>query len=229
MTTRKAFQELQTSANDRTVFVGSPQRTSTIHQVIKNSAKPKMLKSSDKENVMVRRSKRKGTVVENKIHEEQLGKTREQSKKIAKEMSKKPVKEITKKSTKNVKSRNKKENIQSVSDINTTVLLNQSRLESFLSPSSSNTTISEETTLFEAGDITVSKSISEETNLLSSDITSQSYWKTVAEERQIALEKVLSENELLLDQVLALQTENSQIKSALSAAEKILKMEGLLD
>ena len=51
------------------------------------------------------------------------------------------------------------------------------------------------------------------------DKVDDSYWKTIAEERRIALEETLSENERLYDSVDKLETENSALKQQLSDLE----------
>lgn len=228
--TRKVFQELQTSAYDRSVFVGSPKRTSEFQKVTQNSVKVKM-SNIDKENVTVRRSKRKGAIVESLVPDEQLKKTvKGQAKKTSKEQPVKSTKKVTKKSAaKNAKT--KKENTASTSEAETAVLLNQSRLDSFLSPlaSSSTTVMSGVSNVLDSVNTTVNRSITEETNLMTSDTPTRSYWQIIAEERQAAIEKTLLENEWLTDQIDALQSENSQLKNALAAAEKVLQLEGLLE
>ncbi|KAF8764803.1 Geminin like protein [Argiope bruennichi] len=61
-------------------------------------------------------------------------------------------------------------------------------------------------------------------SMLTSDNPPDSYWKMLAEERRIALEKALCENEQLYDQIQVLETENSQLKSCLKEAEKLAEV-----
>jgi len=50
------------------------------------------------------------------------------------------------------------------------------------------------------------------------------YWEELAEQRRIALEKALHENELLHDQLTVLEAENSQLKQLLKEAENLAQV-----
>lgn len=58
-------------------------------------------------------------------------------------------------------------------------------------------------------------------NMLTCDKPPESYWEMLAEERRVALEEALRQNEELHDQLQVLEAENSQLKGCLKEAEKL--------
>ncbi|GBM57039.1 hypothetical protein AVEN_51529-1 [Araneus ventricosus] len=58
-------------------------------------------------------------------------------------------------------------------------------------------------------------------NMLTCDKPPESYWEILAEERRVALEEALRENEQLHDQLQVLEVENSQLKGCLKEAENL--------
>ncbi|KFM66786.1 hypothetical protein X975_15185, partial [Stegodyphus mimosarum] len=66
--------------------------------------------------------------------------------------------------------------------------------------------------------------------LLTGSTAPESYWRDLAEQRQIALDETLHENELLQDQLAVLEAENSQLKSLLKEAEQLASIvKGMID
>lgn len=57
------------------------------------------------------------------------------------------------------------------------------------------------------------------TLMKATETVNDSYWKTIAEERRIALEETLSENDKLYDEIDTLKEENKRLKKELSEAE----------
>ncbi|GFS35723.1 uncharacterized protein NPIL_545821 [Nephila pilipes] len=60
--------------------------------------------------------------------------------------------------------------------------------------------------------------------MLTSDHPPESYWKDLAEQRRLALEKALYENAQLWDQLQVLEAENSQLKGCVEEAEKMAEI-----
>lgn len=67
-------------------------------------------------------------------------------------------------------------------------------------------------------------------DLLVSDTVPESYWKELAEQRRLALEETLHENELLRDQLEVLETEYSKLKQIVDDAKDLTEIvKGMLD
>ncbi|XP_054713160.1 uncharacterized protein LOC129222656 [Uloborus diversus] len=75
-----------------------------------------------------------------------------------------------------------------------------------------------------------SKNIFEESNILTCAAPPDSFWRELAEQRRIALEKALEENESLHDQLQVLEVENSQLKNIVKEANQLASIvKGILE
>ncbi|XP_035207200.1 uncharacterized protein LOC118182041 [Stegodyphus dumicola] len=86
-----------------------------------------------------------------------------------------------------------------------------------------------ETTVFQP-DCSTSTTNDSTITLLTGSTAPESYWRDLAEQRRIALDETLHENELLQDQLAVLEAENSQLKSLLKEAEQLASIvKGMID
>ncbi|XP_071035127.1 uncharacterized protein [Parasteatoda tepidariorum] len=175
MMTRKIFQELQQS----TVNVRGSTKMKEGENMNKEAVDTnENIKSKKLSTVPAKHSKRKNVGRENK------------TKKLPKAVTKKEAVSKAKACT-------QKEDLQA------TVTLNQSRLETYLYSCASTSDISNDSAAQDLGNCTtMNKSISEDIQLLTSEKPSQAYWQEIAEQRRIAHEKTVLENEMagLLDE-----------------------------
>ncbi|CAL1261205.1 unnamed protein product [Larinioides sclopetarius] len=238
---RRVLQVLQVSAADKDLLV-SPNLMSGNGKLLKSQKKIEVFQDEllSKENTpvvpTVRRSKRK-----NAVPQEQVKKTTSKEETETKASSNK-VSKVTK-SKKTSTRKGKKQNsadpkqpkmdsfIASSSTSNTIFESNlendrSSVLSDMQLQKSENCVESAESPSFiPRSDASLQdfkdSGIAVSPNMLTCDKPPESYWEMLAEERRVALEEALRENEQLHDQLQVLEAENSQLKGCLKEAEKL--------
>ncbi|XP_055940454.1 geminin-like [Argiope bruennichi] len=242
---KRVLQVLQVSATDKDLLVSPNLMSGNGKKPAESRKKTEVYEDGllSKENTpvvpTVRRSKRKNMVSQEQVKKmtsKEGTETKESSNKVSKVT--KPKKTSSRKNKKQSTVDSKQSKMDSfIATCSTSNTIFESNLEFVGSPvdndmqlqqskNSVEVTISTSSALTSAASLQDSKDLGNaiSPSMLTSDNPPDSYWKMLAEERRIALEQALCENEQLYDQIQVLETENSQLKSCLKEAEKLAEV-----